>query len=89
MRMIRAAAAALAMAVLLGGVASPAGADPYDRDQHDQHDQRRAPVRHRRPPPPPRRDWGYDVPTYVQAPPPMVYAPPEGPAVLNFSLNFR
>jgi hypothetical protein len=77
MWMIRAAAAALAIAVLLGSVAGPAIADSRDH---------RRPVRHRRAPPP---RWGYDQPTYVQAPPPVVYAPPEGPAALNFSVNLR
>ena len=61
MSMIRAAAAALAIAVLLGGVAGPARADPRradQRDHGDQRDHRDQPIcpprsHYRRPPPPP------------------------------------
>jgi len=77
--MIRAAAAALAMVMLVGGVAQTAAADPRDRGRHV--------VRHYRHPPP--RAWGYGQPTYVQAPPPVVYGPPEMPPAINFSLNLR
>jgi hypothetical protein len=82
MSMIRAAAAALAVAVL-ATAAGPVHADP--RDQRDRHLPRH---RHYAPRPP---VYGYDTPTYVAAPPPLVYAPPQMPAVLNFglSLNLR
>jgi hypothetical protein len=76
MSVSRIAAAALAVVLLMGGVAS---ADPpHDRDRRDHH------VRHYAPPP---RAWGYGQPTYVQAPPPVVYAPPALPAVLNFGIT--
>lgn len=42
------------------------------------------------------RDWrgyrpayGYDAPSYVETPPPIIYAPPVPSAGLNFMLNFR
>ncbi len=76
---LRIAAAALAAATLIVGVAGPAGAD--DRD----HRGRR--VVHHRHYAPPRPAWGYDQPSYVAAPPPVVYAPPQGPAMLNFGIT--
>lgn len=79
MPMIRAAAAAVAMVLLVGGAAGTATADPRDRGR-EHH------FRHRRPPPP---NWGYDQPSYVAVPPPLVYAPEAPPAAINFSLNFR
>jgi hypothetical protein len=83
MSLIRAAAAALAMMMLVGGVAHTAAADPRGRDR----DRGRHVVRHYRRPPP--AAWGYGQPSYVQAPPPVVYGPPEMPPAINFSLNFR
>jgi len=75
---LRIIAAALAAATLIAGVAGPAGADP--RDRHDRH------VRHRHYAPA-APAWGYDQPSYVAAPPPVVYAPPQGPAMLNFGIT--
>jgi hypothetical protein len=75
---LRIAAAALAVATLIAGVAGPAGAD--SRDHRDRN------VRHRHYAPP-RQAWGYDQPSYVAAPPPLVYAPPQGPAMLNFGIT--
>jgi hypothetical protein len=74
----RVATAALAAAVLIAGVASTASAEPRDRQvRHERHYRR----------PAPRPAWGYDQPSYVAAPPPLVYAPPSGPAVLNFGIT--
>jgi len=74
---------ALVVAFVAGGMTDTAVAQPYPYH--------RPPPRHfrRRPPPPPT--WGYDRPTYVPAPPPVVYAPPGPPAAINFglSLNLR
>jgi hypothetical protein len=72
-----------------------------ERDQRDQqrrgqgeqrgeraapHDRRdvRAPIRRDR-----RPAYGYDVPTYGEVPPPIVYAPPEPPAGISLFFNFR
>jgi len=74
MSLTRVAAAALALVLLTGGAAT---AD--SRDHHYYHH-----VRHHRPPPP---AWGYGQPSYVASPPPLVYAPPSGPAVLNFGIT--
>lgn len=76
---VRAGATAFAVAFFVVGIAAgPAHAD--DRDHRD-----RRHFQHRPPPP----NWGYDQPTYVPAPPPVVYAPPIPPAGINFSLNLR
>jgi hypothetical protein len=90
----RAVTAALLLSFALGGIAfSPAAAQ--DRDRHDdrgRHEERR-PVRRPHHPSPPA--WGYDAPSYVQAPPPVVYAPPAPPEALfgvpgiSLQLNFR
>ncbi|HXQ52890.1 MAG TPA: hypothetical protein VN802_17495 [Stellaceae bacterium] len=82
MSIIRAAAAALSVAVLSAAIAGSALADPRD-DHRDRRPRHR--VVHRAPPPP--AVYGYDTPTYVEAPPPMVYAPPQMPAVLSFGLT--
>lgn len=87
MSMIRAGAGILALAVVLGGLAVPA--DAGGRDRGDRRDVHRHVVH--RPPPPPA--WGYAAPSYVQAPPPVVYAPPAPPPVVfpapGLSLNFN
>jgi hypothetical protein len=80
----RVAVAAIAAAMLIAGAVAPASADEHgDRrgrnDHHERHDRR----------PPPRPAWGYDQPSYVEAPPPMVYAPPQEPAFLNFGITLR
>lgn len=74
-------AVAVAIGMLLPG---PANADP--RDYHHGRDYHR---HYRRPPP--RPVYGYGAPTYVPAPPPVVYSPVGPPAALNFiiPLNFR
>jgi hypothetical protein len=69
---IRASAAALAVTLLIGGMAHPAFA------QRDRRDERHRVV-HR---PPPRPAWGYRAPSYVEAPPPVVYAPPAPPPLV-------
>ncbi len=85
---IRRTAAALVAAVLAGGLAGAALAQDRDRDHGRDH---RPPPRHERhrPPPPPPVAWGYDQPTYVQAPPPIVYSAPAPPAAINFGLNLN
>jgi hypothetical protein len=69
--------------VLAGAQVTPSLA--ADRDHHD-----RRPARyvHHGPPPP---AYGYDAPTYVATPPPMVYAPPAyaSPFNLGLSLTIR
>lgn len=50
---------------------------------HERRDVREPIRRDRRP------AYGYDVPTYGEAPPPIVYAPPEPPAGINLMFNFR
>jgi len=35
------------------------------------------------------RDYGYDVPSYGVAPPPLVYSPPPPPPGINFLFSFR
>jgi len=75
----RAVFAAVAVAVLAGSMIAPSFA--ADRDHHD-----RRPVRHYHHAPP-GPAYGYDVPGYVQAPPPVVYAPPV--YATPFSLNFN
>lgn len=81
--------AGVAVAVAIGMfLPGPANADPRDRHDHDhyRHDQHYRHV-YRRPAP----VYGYGAPTYVPAPPPVVYSPVGPPAALNFifPLNFR
>jgi len=80
-RRLRLAVAALAVTAIAGGLAAPSVAAPRDRGRH--------PVHHgyRRPPP----AYGYGVPTYVPAPPPLVYSPPAyaSPFSLGLSFNIR
>jgi Ni/Co efflux regulator RcnB len=77
--------ATVAASVLAGIAAGPALAE--DRD-HRRPEARHV-VRHRAPERGDRgRDWGYGVPTYEAAPPPVVYAPAPEPA-FNLSLHFR
>jgi len=71
-----AVATALAAVTLIAAV--PASAD--ERDRHGGHERY-----HRAPPP--RQAWGYGQPSYVEAPPPVVYAPPAGPAFLSFGIT--
>lgn len=82
MSMIRAGAGVLALTLLLGGLAMPA----YAQGRGDRHPVRRHVV-HR----PPRPAWGYAAPSYVEAPPPVVYAPPAPPPLVlpvpGISLN--
>lgn len=56
------------------------------RGERDQHDRRevREPIRRER-----RPAYGYDAPTYGEAPPPIVYAPPAPTAGINLMFNFR
>lgn len=84
-RRIGSAVLAIALAALVGGLASvPARADNDDRGGHEQ--QRHARVRH-----PPRPAHGRAAPAYVYAPPPVYYAPPPPPPAIDFviPLNFR
>jgi len=81
------ALAAAASTVVMMGLAlgTPALAQPHDRDHHPPRH-----FHHRPPPPPPAPVYGYDVPTVVAAPPPLVYAPPAAPEIaLGLSFNLR
>lgn len=76
--LLRGLLAGLALALAAGAfAAAPAAAADRHDDRGRQHhvDHRR----HWRPP-----AYGYGAPTYVPAPPPVVYAPPGPPAALNF-----
>jgi hypothetical protein len=81
----RPAAVWLRVAIAVLGVVALAGTAAAD--SHDHHDDHYRHVVHHRPPP--RPAWGYDAPTYVQTPPPVVYAPPvyQSPFNLGLSLN--
>jgi hypothetical protein len=72
--------AAVTVAMLGGGLSMPSQAE--DRDHNDRH-----PVRHYHHAPPPA--YGYDAPTYVQTPPPLVYAPPSYASPFNLGLSFN
>jgi hypothetical protein len=89
MTIIRAGALALAALFLLSA-ALPAGAQDERRERRPEHhgyDHRY----HREP----RPTWGWGQRTYVEAPPPIVYAPPEPPPLvygqpgLSFGINIR
>jgi len=73
---------ALAFAVAALG-AGPARADEHPRHPRPHH----RPVHHH--PPPPPVVMGYDAPTYVASPPPLVYAPPAPPAVISLGINLN
>ena len=78
-------AAALTLAV--GATVFAAGharADGHRRGRHPPHHRL---IQHR--PPPPPVVMGYDAPTYVAAPPPIVYAPPAPPAVISLGINLN
>ena len=93
--------AVLAALLVAGVMLAPCPAVAQDRD----HDERgRAPERggDRRDARPPDRHarvdrgrrvvrpvYGYDAPTYVPDPPPVVYAPPAPSGGLSFFFNFR
>ncbi|HUK60830.1 MAG TPA: hypothetical protein VLV50_16485 [Stellaceae bacterium] len=81
---VRGLLAGTAAAILAVAMIGTAAAQPYPYH-------RPPPRHHHRPPPPPPPAWGYDRPTYVPAPPPVVYAPEAPPAAINFgiSLNLR
>lgn len=80
-------ARALTVAVLAAAVAMGALAGPARADEHGRH---RRPPHHRPIRRPPRPVvMGYDAPTYVEAPPPIVYAPPAPPALLSLGINLN
>jgi hypothetical protein len=73
------------LAASIGGLAAaPARADNDDRGryvQQERNDRARHPV---------RRTYRSEQPSYVYAPPPVYYVPPQRPAIdLVFPLNFR
>jgi hypothetical protein len=79
----RCAVAALVVGIVAAGMIGGASAQDY-------RDHRPPPPRHYRHRPPPPPAWGYDQPTYVPAPPPVVYAAPAPPAaIFGLSLNLR
>ncbi len=77
----RCAYAGAVAAILAAAMIGTATAQPYPYH--------RPPPRHHYRPPPPPPAWGYDQPTYVPAPPPVVYAPEGPPAAINFGLNLN
>ena len=92
---------ALFLCGMAGSTVAPAYAQYQDRRDHEDQgrghevqdrDHERDRGRHEEHRPPPRvYGYGYDAPSYVRAPPPVVYATPELPPVINFgfSLDLR
>ena len=89
-----AAAALLVVGIVTtaaSGLAQEPGRDRREYGAPDRHDARPAERRdhvsrgrrERRP------AYGYDAPTYVPDPPPVVYAPPQPPPGLSLMFNFR
>jgi hypothetical protein len=75
--------AALAALLLAGSLSAPSFA--ADRGRHD-----RRPARHyHHPPSRPAYGYGYGGPGYIQAPPPVVYAPPVYTTPFSLGLNFN
>jgi hypothetical protein len=75
---LRAAAAAFVLAGLLGSLLpGPALAAERGRREAVHHQA----YHHQR--------WGYDAPTYVQAPPPIIYSPPAYSPGINLMFNIR
>jgi hypothetical protein len=80
-RTFRVAAAAFVLAGLLGSLL-PGPAVAAERG-------RREVVHHRAYHPARQESWGYDRPTYVQAPPPVIYSPPAYSPGINLMFNIR